>query len=67
MLKQLKTFYDKEYLFAGCRNEKELEIAEKLQIKPVIFNTYNIVEEEDIATIKKGKEKHYYAKGIKVA
>ncbi len=50
LLKQLKKFYDKDYLFAGCRNEKELDIAENLQIKPVAFNTYNIIDNEDITT-----------------
>jgi DNA polymerase III alpha subunit len=50
LLKRIRKFLDKDHLFAGCKNRRDLELAKKLKLKPVACDTFNIVADEDIST-----------------
>ncbi|MHC4623516.1 MAG: PHP domain-containing protein, partial [Planctomycetota bacterium] len=52
LLKELKGFFNRDYLFSGCRNADESDRAKTNGLKPVAYTTFNYLEREDIATAK---------------
>ncbi|MHC4621756.1 MAG: PHP domain-containing protein, partial [Planctomycetota bacterium] len=52
LLKELKGFFNKDYLFAGCRNTDEADRVKANGLKPVAYTAFNCLEQEDIATAK---------------
>jgi DNA polymerase III alpha subunit len=50
LLKKLKNFLHKDYLFAGCQNAVQVGWAKANGIKPVAYGDFNCLENEDITT-----------------
>ena len=52
LLQKLKTFFDRDCLFAGCRGPDEVEHAKARAIEPVAYSHFNIVENDDVVTAR---------------
>jgi DNA polymerase-3 subunit alpha/error-prone DNA polymerase len=50
LLKELKGFFNIDYLFAGCRNKDEASRTKAKGLRPVAYTAFNCLGQEDIAT-----------------
>ncbi|MFH1719409.1 MAG: PHP domain-containing protein [Planctomycetota bacterium] len=48
LLGEMKTFIDRDYLFAGCREPVQAERAKAYRIRPIAQTIFNIIEKDDI-------------------
>jgi len=48
LLGEMKTFIDRDYLFAGCREPVQAERAKAYRIRPIAHAIFNIIENDDI-------------------
>jgi DNA polymerase III alpha subunit len=52
LLKKLKSFLRKDYLFAGCRCDRQADFAKAAGVKPIAFTNFNIINDDDTVTAK---------------
>ena len=52
LLRELKQFFERDYLFAGCQDPHQVEQARADGIEPVACTTFNVIEDDDIVTAK---------------
>lgn len=52
LLKELKRFLCKDYLFAGCRGIDDIDQAKAHKVEPVAYTNFNIIGDGDIVTAR---------------